>query len=374
MKRGILILSVSILVALGVWIFGCHYGAREELLARADRIQSWLEQLDPSRSVLWGESVPGNAWDDYSRAIASIAEGEDEAALALMQSGAHRQRAVFPIDWAQGFINASYTSLLTSRSLINMSVKQSEQLLDEDQPTRAVELLLDAMQFGRDTMQVPRVIDEMIGAALIGIVARDALVRKGILERIPDQQLQFLSEGMARLDADLLASSHSFHGDLALFLRTITSIEGMDLGTTSGSWAYGFSYLRMAVDYADVFEAMADERLETADMPWDQQRRRMGVLQQAAAESRNPMAKQLVNVSSAMSTRLSAIKMLRMTRMAVMHRLGLELEPLPDPFGDRLSFDLQADKLVIWSQGQGGRPLPHDRIEIASKPAAPSGR
>lgn len=180
---------------------------------------------------------------------------------------------------------------------------------------------------------------------------------------------------MARLDADLLASSHSFHGDLALFLRTITSIEGMDLGTTSGSWAYGFSYLRMAVDYADVFEAMADERFEIADMPWDQQRRRMDAFQQTAAESLNPMVQTLImNVSSATSTRLSAIKMLRMTRMAVMHRLGLELEPLPDPFGDRLSFDLQADKLVIWSQGQGDRALPHDRIEIASKPAAPSGR
>ncbi|MHC5066787.1 MAG: hypothetical protein ACYTG5_22765, partial [Planctomycetota bacterium] len=149
----------------------------------ADELLIELQMQDSSRPVLHGEPQPGDAWDDYRQAVASIddsteagwrdwlqsyreegpeqARGKRDALLAsyreaifAMQAGAQKERVVIPVDWRLG-ITAPMTSLLSYRSLANLSVLQAEQYLDQADGESAVELLLDVMQMGGDQMRTP---------------------------------------------------------------------------------------------------------------------------------------------------------------------------------------------------------------------------
>ncbi len=402
MVKNIIIAVLVLLLADVAWIVYSSDSAKAELRARADRLEAWMDGQYEPRPVLWGEAQAGNAWQLYEEAVGLVdpsvekrwkqivwemEPGEERAtlrdalldqhaeALEKMSLGAHRQDARHLIRWKEGHSQKvdQIPNLYWFRFLSNLAVLQSERYLDEGKPRQAVHVLLDAMQFGRDLLEKPRMIDELIGAALLNIPTTGALIQFEQLDRFPAAELQELADGMAILDAGLPRRSLGSSGDLLLFHRSI--LQQSDSWWFQGqAWLHGFSGWSMLASQVEEVEFLVEEQLSLSEGPWSEQRRRCNQSLEDFLESSSQVAIAWAPALGNASSRLTAIKNLRLSRMAVMLRLDGQVEPIADPFGDLLSYEQQGEKLVIQSLGPKEDSSEKDRIEITVKPAAPSGR
>lgn len=399
-KTGILLGLAILVVALPGTFFGYRMVRWHGMLARADKIQDQLELEDSARPVLWGKSQSGDAWQDYSQAIETLSSAAEKAwldylracrtssaaearllrdalllrnreALVSLQDGAHRERSRAPIDWHLG-LAGSVPNLLSYRTLSNLAVLEGERYLDAGQPGPAVEMFLDVMQLGRDHLQTPRVLDEMIGAALLGI-GLEALIERGNLDRLGPTQLVRLESGLRRLDASIPEVGKGLLGESVLFARTVAGSGLPDPWAKKVTWEWGFSQDLLSADHAERYSAQVATYERLRGTPWPELRPALVTCYQALRASDNPISSdQAVDLVYYGSVRRQVIAKLRMIRMVVDQRRGQEILPLPDPFGSELGYEVDGDELSIWSLGRDGTTAERDRVKIPLTPARPS--
>ena len=413
------VVALALAVSYG-WF--CHHveAAWQAMIADADRMQTRLEAIDPERPVLWGETIEGNGWDDYRRAIALVSDAPDarerweacrraeiqgDAAVvqqlrqalaedfasvfAALRAGTHRRKGWRPVDWNASFEHNT-ASLLRSRTLVNLTVMEAQRQAIAGEATGAVHTLLDALQFGRDTMCSPVLINEMIGLALVAIASKETVLDFGLLDRLPPAALRELQAGLRILDQGLPTRTDVYHSEVVLLVRGVIdawaqSAEPNELAEYRdgpASWRYGFSGRLMCTDYVQEI-GTALERLANSTEPWQVRRAYLEQLQESFAQSANPLSNFWSTVLiTAERSRRDALVCLRLTRMAVAYRLDGAVPVLPDPYGDRLGFELDSAGLSMWSVGADG-VIPPDasgpgtrlraRIALSSN-AMPSGR
>jgi hypothetical protein len=335
--------------------------------------------------VLYGEANDGNGFEHYQRAVAAMAatglQSPDiaqvmqqescalagvvftgrvpgltglalleatAAAMASLQAGAHSSVATRRIQWERG-LGQSIPNLLTTRDLVNTALVHAMRAVAAGAYARAVEVWLDALQYARDTMGEPTLVGEMVGVALMHIGAREAPAVPALLQRLDRAALAELSHGLAVLDSALPQSSRSFETEPLLLVRHFDTLGWSAFEVPLWSaWRYGFSPRLAIVAHVHAALAVVDARqatigqgrvdFATADRLYD-----------AFRDGRNPVT-QRCTVRSILRDRLGAVASLRVLRMAVQHRLGEPVTPLPDPFGGDLQFVLGADGAAsFWS-------------------------
>ncbi|MHC5066893.1 MAG: hypothetical protein ACYTG5_23310, partial [Planctomycetota bacterium] len=147
---------------------------------------------------------------------------------------------------------------------------------------------------------------------------------------------------MATLDSNLPKRSLGPTGDLLLFLRSILDLPEYEGQTFAWqAWSHGFSFWSMMASQARELEEIVDEHLGLNEQHWSEQRKRVDELREQLKESPNQLMRSWAQAVGAGNVRLGAIMHLRLTRMAIELRLRTDPEPLPDPFGDRLSYEVE---------------------------------
>ncbi len=334
-----------------------RWAAMEEWMA-ATR-EAW-EGRNRERAVLWGDSVPGSAFEHYGVALAEAAKLRDDhdrlqvlwlrpddltkdersalrerwaPGVAAVREGAHRSDALRPLDFKTGF-QSRIPTLLDTRWLTNMAVVEARELLAAGRGREAVEVTLDAATFGLDYVHGPTTIGQMIGSALVAIATSEAWTDER-LRQLDRESLELLASGLQRLDASLPATLR-LDGEHLFQAHMLMSSEFWkdDPYGEIDSWRYGFSSRWMVADAVLRMDRMARRFEATAELRWPQRVLELERIDQELAENGNPITADSGNVWRVAHRSLyQVVSRVRMLRMAVDLRRGLDVEPLPDPLG-----------------------------------------
>lgn len=311
-----------------------------------------------SREVLWGSSYDDRAFDHYDHALArAVPLLQRNSELVELWQARHRPATAahdaLRAQWAPlvetmqrgahatdiralpaGAPPTHVTNLLTARWITNFAVDAAERALDAGEPRRAVERTLDALTFGHDIVRRGALIDQMVGGALLAIVAEAWTDAQ--LARLDGASRQLLADGLARLDR-LLDPAVDGIGELVTTLRSVAgALPGSGYAPSLEAWAFGFSNRWM---FADAFvhttsfvRALERERKR----PWPQRQALIQLeLQELTTRHQNPMLAMLVPAYDAVErNRREVVAMVRLLRMAVALHQGVSQPPLADPLGD----------------------------------------
>lgn len=392
-RRWNLILALVILPTVAVvwW----QADARWAEMSRAmDEVQTELESYRCIRSVPWGSTNPGRAWDGYSKALNSFAEVSkdveslDHAAwfdspatasqacwrwiqkleptFAVVRQAGHCADATPMIDWSKGVTETS--GYVSQRQNLSLSLLlRSWQLLQVGDDSEAVRVLLDAMQFARDQVDQPVLIASLLGTSILqrtsamffsGLDGDDK--KRGAIWRVEDlsrESLLLLRDGLDRLDRPLPLLIHAIKAEGLLFGRTMQSVGGSDgdgfsIDFEFSSWRFGFSGRWMCA------AAVVDALKIAEDLPkvaaWSKWRDHLDDIGTALKTNDNTVFKMMMPhyTSLAAGHRRGSVA-LRVLRMLVADALG-ESHKYPDPFGTEMLGDEVDGKPRYWSVGEDG--------------------
>jgi hypothetical protein len=323
---------------------------------------------DPRRPVLWGEAVPGRAWDQYEQALAAIRSvavddvrrwldgaAADRAkagavlaahrkALDLLRAGARKAQGGYPVDWWKG-ASADAPSLIAVRDLTTLTAGQARVLLEDGKPREAGALLLDAAQFGADLGRNATIITEMIGLSSLGQVF------DGLRELPPDPEV---GAALAVLDATFPNHGEGLMNQLALMGVTFRELSFADVsfnatgsaGTLAPGWRFGFSQRMMLADAWPTLEDMMRRLAATTSASWVEAQSVAAAIAAEATSSDNQIVKDIVpGLTEVLRAPREARARLRMLR--VLHGGAVALD---DPFGGKLL----SDGVKVWSVGADG--------------------
>jgi hypothetical protein len=397
---------LTLLGLLATWLGAGHWrgGVQMRELERLAALeQAAFDSRSALRPALWGATDHGAAWPHYEAAIADVAKLDSPLiarlcrmaaatlsgqplreppnqqppaqsaaelvaahtlALAELRAGAHAEDSRLPMTWSAGLSHRCH-NLLTTRVLCNLAVLDAHQAARAGQGLVAVQRLLDAMQLGRDFLQAPILIDQMIGCALLAIAAREGVAQVDLWRHLDDAARAVLAEGLARLDASLPLDGEWLTSEAVLFANHFAQLKGSvsgaffgtghsDLSMRLQAWRYGCS-LTLAVANHGLAHLAAGERLRelaagkaSLDMP------AVTRLHDELSGSTNPVSRLCTpNLLSGTENRLLSLAQMRLLRMACQHARGEAVEALPDPHGGTLRCVVDdAGDATLWSDAQ----------------------
>jgi hypothetical protein len=376
------------LLAFGLFANHRTNQAWDRMIATGVDLERGLEETNWSRPVLYGKPVEGLAREQYKQVGNLLSEKAHEewiecrtaqlkqepGALKLrdvlinsnrlmlqaLARGAHRTDARPHLDFDKAFGHQT-AKLLEGRSVVNIAVLAAEQQLDHGHPQAAAELLLDAMQYGRDLMHGPNHISTMIGCAFVAISTKEALLNDSgcehMLDRFPPQQLQVLAHGLRTLEESIQLGAIAADGELAYFIEAIAACEsevsnGDDYAALITKYAnYGPAGRVLAIDYVMETLQIRNFMVEADGQPWTELwKNSMDFAEDDS--SLNPLTHhRAVILPSVFTTRRGTTTLIRLARTAVNYRLTGEDPGLSDPFGTSFQWHESEDNLEVRSVG-----------------------
>ena len=316
--------------------------------ARIEAERARIEARDGRRPVLYGESIAGEAWEGYEAAFALVEADEDlepqlfpvnraeltpeelrqlvdshAQTLAQVRRGAHCERARGPM-LRPGPQPLRVPGLVTTRTLANLAVAHALSLIADEQPVRAVETLLDAVQLGRDVANEPVMIQEMMGCAVLDLLLAE-IASPQIFDALTAEARTRLAQGLHVLDENMPRVGDSIHGDV-LFLADQTDIKGMEFDYFA-RLEHAARVLAAARKSWSVCDTFLTENDDAGCVP---------ILVSRAAHS-------------VIKQRLWTIARIRIQRMATEHSLGWDVPELADPFGGTLQHKIEDGTATFWS-------------------------
>jgi hypothetical protein len=356
---------------------------------------------DPRRPVLRGETLPGNAWDDYTLAIAEAGRMRGNvnmlhrfvgralppvdvggvrklveahaAAFEHLGRGARRAEARWP-DLAAALESGEAAGLEKTQSLMALARSRARLTAGEGRSQEALELLLDACQFARDLGGNGLLIGEssstwFLGQALweLGDLLHAAklsgqalLELERVLKSLDDSwpsHRRILLNGLVPFGSKHLRQGPSFYDDGPQIERPLWARD---------AWRSCFSpRLAAAVAFHRMDGWM--QRAATCEaIPWALARKALEEIGLEMDASSNPILrgeaayrlKWLGNVMNWLVSAESGVRAsrarLRLLRAAVGFLLVGHVPALDDPFGAKLGYSVSAGRLRVWSVGYDG--------------------
>ena len=396
---GLIISVAAAAVGVALWIASVAAHRWEAMEQSIRRLEYEILARPGDRPVLTGIAEPGNAWEDYAKALdVPLAHGDllrnflqgrsgspaDQAILKTVLSdpagilgdlhrGAHRAVAKQLPRERQDWIEESLLDLAL------LAASRSKALAEEGKGREASETLLDLAQFSRDTgVDVPSI--ECGASPRICDMALGGLLELDLGGKLTREDRLAVAEALGRLDSSwsdrvlledvdvvqigrgLLQSWHLY----AEVHSTMTKTGG-EASFWIG-WRYGFSDRLIA---ADAFEQLleASKGMSAARRsPRPECLKAASEALSALMESRNPYLSAncyrfLHGVGSAQER-----ARIRLLRVALHYRATGEILDLEDPFGGRLRHEVQGSRFKVWSVGPDG--VDHGGIGGWSSPSA----
>ncbi|HVR83879.1 MAG TPA: hypothetical protein VMU54_06170 [Planctomycetota bacterium] len=383
-----------LLLSYALYVHGVANRRWADMQRSVEELRSQCDLRNGPRPVLRGTAVPGNAWEDYSPALATMKSAPTgvlgeyvtrspkadrkklELALAThgtaldgLRKGAIRASGIYRVKWEEGF-SADIPGLLQSQNLANLAVCRSRLLIEEGKPREAAELLLDTCQFARDLGYNQMIIAEMISIAIGGIALEE--LRDLILSnKLSRADLAEIACELEILDGSFPQSGHSMMNEVMMagytFLKSGGSLQDLDSWTGGGPnwdyfmWRAAFPQ-RLICTQSYFVELEYMNRFVAADgQSWGVSEA-VGLHSEAeVAKLKNPISRMLIpGLVGANRAGRERRTQLRLLRAAAQYQATGEMPELADPFGGKLLSSNQGQKVKVWSVGR-------DRVDNGGK-------
>jgi hypothetical protein len=364
-------------------------GLHEEALARPT-----------TRAVLYGDSEPGDAWNDYAKALTIVSALADPkgstsfvlqlfaqrdpdgdrtkveplialsgSALEELRRGAHRSHSRYPVDWSLARHNPS-PSWVSDYFLASLALCRARLLEEEGRWREAIELVLDISQFARDHGDNATAQSE----AVFRGISREAsdelrlLINSGALQR---EDLQVISRGLAVLSEGFPSHGQVMMNEVLMVGLSLLSEAkvpkeewGGRIGSYDPGWRYFFSQRLLKTDGFGTILTATRQTAQRDMMPPGEAGKIRDDLMEAAAGTKNPFASDTL---SRLAYDGSGLKIatgvlgrgerarLQLLRVAASWRATGEILEMDDPFGGKLMAAVTGHHLKVWSVGASGR-------------------
>jgi len=370
--------TIAIVAAVGVaswiWIRTSIDRRWTGMERRIEQLRAEWESRPSERPLLrGGESVPGNAWDDYAQALEldfgahtgvvdAFAARSEKAdvfkvvpvvrsalpAFDALQKGARRSGCRTPVEWERGMF-MTRPEVGKGRLLVQLGICRARLLQEEARSGEAVDLLLDCCQFARDFGHdgafpidgwTPILLDRLLKE-----LARH--LTSGGTERLPEiaRAMEVLEDTLSK-PGESLRKSLLCWGYTFLFLReqlpeTIHGIEP--------DWRVFYSWRLQQMDAYDVLDDLIRPapvgRMSRAE---GRQFEAKGLRIMGA--TRNPLAKHVVEETvSAPPFAMKALLRMRLIRIVAVWRATGDKLDLPDVGEQRIQVEERDGTLRAWS-------------------------
>lgn len=331
--------------------------------------------------MLFGEAIPGDAWEDYGPALASVhalpkellrtladraysRDGTPAQMAALeaikkgLSAGSRRTEARIFLEHHPIVDNTIESGFLAGTAVYagQAAARAGSRLMEDGFPREGADLLLAAMQFGRDVAAHPDFLGWRHGIGLLQ-VAVEQLNTLLQARRIPPSEAASIGAALRILDETWDSYDDDGSRDLLHWgRRVLKGLPGEEYTRSSPlpTWrqAYSRSIMELTafLDYDQTFRRrtahLSLPHLE-ANADW------LLLLDEVAARG-NPAATFLQSgVCSHRVVREHRVR-LRLTRVALHYTATGEVINLADPMGDRLRASIKGGELVIWSSWRNG--------------------
>lgn len=376
----------------------------EAMRRRTAELREESARRDARRPVMEGAPEPGEAWDEYAKALAETARfksdmgklgefvvrgkkadrawvvalvGRHKAALDHLRNGARREQGRYPYDWSSGW-SMKTPSLLESQLLANLTASAARLEAEAGRPVEAASLLFDLCQFARDLGHDAPLISEMIAISIYGVALdelRDLVLSgslapgewKEVARRLEIVDRSFPSHGVCLLNERLASGIEVEKGGLSWEAMGKTSF-----GVGLTGWRFGFSMDSMGVNAMDLLDQAMRAGAEAEGKDWAEAERVAADSNARVSGSGNPVAQMIIpgllQSGRAVRERRAHVRLLR---AAAMWKAGEPVPELEDPFGTKLLHSVTGGRLKVWSVGRDGvdsggkgewRPNGHDIV------------
>lgn len=379
---------VVLLLAAYVWVKVLESRRWSEMEARVADLAKEAEDRDRTRAVLRGVPEEGNAWDDYEKAVQTLATkklgpledapryfykrpGADRtkvellivqysAELSSLRRGAGRAFARRELAWKDGKRDYFGNPL---HLVFYLAMCQARILSETARSREGAELLLDMAQVSGDLGRnlsgnaASFSIDTQGWALdeLKDIVLSGRLETKDLLQ--VDRELGILDQSLPRF-GDASLNDVGGLGKFYLKQEEGGEYDGLTLLFTSmSSWRYGFSTrLASAEAFAEALDSMR-RAADASEKRWPEARVILYSMDARLQGTKNPRLSgwSWIYVSNReVHYRLHRTK-LRLLRSMTHHLATGEVLDLEDPFGDKLLSSSTNGVLSVWSVGIDGK-------------------
>ena len=381
----------AVIVLIGGMILWINITAAKKFERMERHVKALHEETknrNTSRPPRPGNAMPGNAWDDYNKALAAVAadtaglnavdqwvhrnpKADPEKArervsahvptLDLLRTGVRRKTSDPALQWERGS-DMQFPGLANCSKLANLVAARARFLAEEGKPREAADLLLDECQFARDLASNSTLICEMIASAIYSTEFEElrAILVSGSLSK---EDLLEVEKALQAAEQSLPKHGQTILNETLFMGYTLLRASGSsDLNLLFGSgpsplrfWSYGFSS-RLAS--ASAFQQTYDLNKQIAqsdDLSWAEVQNMESELENEGRSSKNPLV-QLFNAGTQSTGRvLRDLKaQLRLLRTAAIWRATGTCPELDDPFGGKLLHSDKDGVLRVWSVGRDG--------------------
>jgi hypothetical protein len=368
---GLIALTLAVLCGGSIVWIGCEGRAQmREIAAETPRLIAEIRARNVRRPVLYGESLPGRAWDEYTKAFTAIDlyKGNEEQrksivdylltgkgdasdldkilamygpALAHLSAGTHREDGSMALEWERGE-SMDLPGLLASQNLSNLACAEARRLATEGKYRKAIDAISDILMLGHDVAFNGVLITHMIGLAIYG-TALEALMTFVGDQAFPAAELAELARRLELVDGSFPPPAHSFTNDTMMFRVALLNGElgAGEVPTIS----------LLSADGIRKMDAYAARCAELSRKPWNVVQGEMVRLGAHATSAWNPILRLatpgLVAAERSIRERHAH---LRLVRSYVNFRLKTSGPALDDPLGVKI---LGAGPR-FWSAGRNG--------------------
>jgi hypothetical protein len=387
-------LAVMALVVASTWLYVRSIAAQRSIRMRQLVEQLHMEALarDGSRPPVHGETLPGNAWTDYSLAFADMgtlpanwsspprkaisdfyfkdpkadvavvrtAIQDHEIAFKQLRQGARRALGNYPCAWGQGMAHpqVGYRISQEIELLGRLAASRARLLAVDGHYREAVLGLLDLFQFARDlcSNSTDRIADE---SSQVWSIAEIELKELVFTREFPRQDLSLLDEELEQLDRHLpMAAPVLLNDTLCIGFQLLKPDSEREDTLQVGLGKYWrYLYSRRLADAVAFEQIVSSVRRAAAGLDGSMtefEAAKTAALSEAFRGSHPLILRSWLNLIHLSHRIRYARTFLRLLRIAIHYRSTGEVLDLEDPFGVRMLHSISGTKFKVWSVGPDG--------------------
>jgi len=362
----------------------------EAMTDRVGQLKIAARVREVNRSVLTGEPIGGNAWEDYNVALedAVLLAREDQngsiyyqfasgdtkvdrarvrqlvaghaKAIEHLRLGAKRSDGQYLYNWEMG-PSMDYPGFLASRKLGNIALAQSRILTEKGRPQEAAELLLDTAVFAKDLSTNSPLLSNLIGMAMY-YTAFDGLQQLLLSRRLTPKQLADLAAKLEIVDRDFPAVSSMTANEplsIGMYLTALTSGPAALTSVRERERYYGWRFAvfpsQTVLEAFETSDLVAQRFQQFDELSFPEAKKEVNALAARTNPSSNALLKEvLANMPRVLENHHEALAKLRLMRAAATLLATGKMPTIVDPFGTHILSRRDRNTIRIWSVGRDG--------------------
>jgi hypothetical protein len=349
--RILLVVAVGMLVML-MFLKLSERDSWELMTTRLGEMTREAHARKPPRSVLRGIPTPGNAWEEYNIAInASI--NDADTILKHLSLGAQRTDGQFPYAWN----SESWENPRGADWVAELTAKRAREAAGGGNSQEALDLLLDTMALARDTATNGDIFSSKEGfeAYRFAFHALHDLLQS---RKLRPNQLAKLVDTLKVVEKEFPDSSVTLTNEtLRIGLLLTTTIDNpWSNPIRQGDWRLAMWPRKTTADAFQRRDVELQQIKGMDQMDYLSARREIKRLSDESFAMPNTVVHESeIGLGGFLVQQRDTLARLRLLQAATTFLIAGKTDPIADPFGDKLFFEVNGRTVKIWSVGENGK-------------------